>query len=199
VIKRLFDIAVSGIGLLLCLPLFLILAIAIKLESPGPVFFRQERVGRHGRVFRIHKFRSMRSDAGTGPQITVGGDRRITRVGEYIRRWKLDETAQLIDVLEGTMSLVGPRPEVPRYVAQYPDAMRRTILSIRPGITDLASIVFRNENDILAAAADPERAYVEEVLPRKLALQAQYVRERSFTGDLVILARTVAAVVGKSA
>jgi len=189
--KRLFDLAAAALGLLLCLPLFALVAVAIKLDSPGPVFFRQTRIGRHGQPFRIHKFRSMhvRQPADARP-ITVGQDPRITRVGAVLRRWKLDELPQLIDVLDGSMSLIGPRPEVPRYVALYPDALRRAVLSVRPGITDPASIRFRNENDLLAGAADPDAVYRERILPEKLRLQAEYVRSRSFAGDMRILYRT---------
>lgn len=193
--KRLFDLAGAALGLLLCAPLFALAALAIKLDSPGPVFFRQVRVGRHGRPFRIHKFRSMRArqPAGARP-ITVGGDPRITRVGGVLRRWKLDELPQLIDVLAGSMSLVGPRPEVPEYVALYPEDLRRVVLSVRPGITDPASIRFRDENALLAGAADPEACYRERILPEKLRLQAEYVRGRSFAGDLRILFQTFAKI-----
>ena len=139
------------------------------------MFYRQQRVGRHGVPFRIHKFRTMAHDArDAGPQITVGADARITRVGAVLRRHKLDELPQLIDVLQGTMSLVGPRPEVPRYVALYPPELRARVLSVRPGITDLASIAFRDESELLARAADPEREYLQVVMPRKLALAASY-------------------------
>ncbi|MFY2951254.1 sugar transferase [Achromobacter xylosoxidans] len=195
-LKRLFDICCSALGLLVLLPFLALIAIAIKLDSPGPVFFRQERVGRHGTPFRIHKLRSMRvAQPGAGRQITVGADARITRVGKLIREWKLDELVQLIDVLRGSMSLVGPRPEVPRYVAMYPADLRDEILSVRPGITDLASIRFRNESEILAQAADPEQAYQQVILPEKLKLQQEYVRTRSFLGDLAILIKTAAAIV----
>lgn len=194
-LKRLFDICCSALGLLVLLPFLALIAIAIKLDSPGPVFFRQERVGRGGVPFRIHKLRSMQvRHSAIDRQITVGADARITRVGRLIRQWKLDELVQLIDVLRGDMSLVGPRPEVPRYVAMYPDDARDEILSVRPGITDLASIQFRNESTILAQSTDPERAYQEVILPEKLRLQQQYVRTRSFTGDLAILFKTAAAI-----
>ena len=194
-LKRLFDICCSALGLLVLLPFLALIAIAIKLDSPGPVFFRQERVGRRGVPFRIHKLRSMQvRHSAIDRQITVGADARITRVGRLIRQWKLDELVQLIDVLRGDMSLVGPRPEVPRYVAMYPDDARDEILSVRPGITDLASIQFRNESTILAQSTDPERAYQEVILPEKLRLQQQYVRTRSFAGDLAILFNTAAAI-----
>ena len=194
-IKRLFDVVCSGLGLLALLPLLALIAIAIKLDSPGPVFFRQERVGKGGVPFRIHKLRSMsvRQDPQAG-QITVGADPRITRVGKWIRKWKLDELVQLIDVFTGSMSLVGPRPEVPRYVVLYPDALRNLILSVRPGITDPASIRFRNENEILGQSSDPERTYREIILPEKLRIQAEYVQTRTFLGDLKIIAHPLLAV-----
>lgn len=193
--KRLFDFVVSLLGLIVLSPLFLVIAVAIKRDSPGPVFFRQVRVGKDGRTFRIHKFRSMAvSAAGNSKEITVGGDARITRTGAWIRHWKLDELPQLIDVLSGSMSVVGPRPEVPRYVALYPDAQRRVVLSVKPGITDLASIQFRHENELLARASDPEQAYREQILPEKLRLQSEYVRTRSFIGDMKILVATFAAI-----
>lgn len=193
--KRLFDFVVSLLGLIVLSPLFLVIAVAIKRDSPGPVFFRQVRVGKDGRTFRIHKFRSMTvSTAGNSKEITVGGDARITRTGAWIRHWKLDELPQLIDVLAGSMSVVGPRPEVPRYVALYPDEQRRIVLSVKPGITDLASIQFRHENELLARASDPEQAYREQILPEKLRLQSEYVRTRSFIGDMKILVATFAAI-----
>jgi lipopolysaccharide/colanic/teichoic acid biosynthesis glycosyltransferase len=194
--KRLLDLLGAGLGLLLLAPLLALVALAIRLDSPGPVFYRQVRVGRGGREFRIHKFRTMTHNPGDrGPQITVGGDARITRVGAWLRRSKLDELAQLFDVLLGDMSLVGPRPEVPHYVALYPAALREKILSVRPGITDFASIEFRDENDLLARSADPDRAYREEVLPRKLALQARYVDAAGVATDLTLIARTLVALV----
>jgi lipopolysaccharide/colanic/teichoic acid biosynthesis glycosyltransferase len=194
-LKRIFDIAVSTIALLLLSPLFVVIALWIKLESPGPVVFRQERIGRGGRMFRIHKFRTMRVDAErAGPQLTVGADPRITRAGALLRRYKLDELPQLLNVLAGSMSLVGPRPEVPRYVALYPPELRTLVLSVRPGITDEASIEFRDENALLAGASDPEHCYVHEVLPRKLEFYARYARSHSLGGDLRILAKTVMKV-----
>ena len=194
--KRALDLLLAGLGLVVLSPLLAAIALAIRLDSPGPVFYRQERVGRGGARFRIHKFRSMRHEPqGNGPQLTVGGDARITRVGAVLRRTKLDELAQLVDVLQGTMSLVGPRPEVPRYVALYPAALRELVLSVRPGLTDLASIEFRDESALLARAADPEREYVEVVMPRKLQLAAQYVREASLGLDVTILWRTLRLLV----
>ena len=193
--KRLFDLLIAAAALLLAAPLMLVIAAWIKLDSPGPVFFRQERVGRHGRVFRIHKFRTMRHDpSDRGPQITVGGDARITRVGAFLRGSKLDELPQLIDVLQGTMSLVGPRPEVPRYIEFYPPASREKILSVRPGITDLASIEYRRESELLAGSDDPERAYVEQVLPEKLRYAELYVDGASLWTDIRLLCRTLRVV-----
>jgi lipopolysaccharide/colanic/teichoic acid biosynthesis glycosyltransferase len=194
--KRVFDLVVAGLGLLLVSPLFLLIALAVKLDSPGPVFFRQERVGRGGQPFRIHKFRTMRQGA-AGAQITVGADARITRVGAFLRRAKLDELAQLIDVLEGTMSLVGPRPEVPRYVAMYPAALRDKVLSVRPGITDIASIEYRQESELLARAADPEREYVEVVMPAKLKLAAAYVEQASLATDIRLILRTLGVLLSR--
>ena len=189
-LKRLFDVAASAAGLLLLAPLLLAIAVWIRLDSPGPVFFRQERVGLRGQPFRIFKFRSMRAD-NAGPQITVGADARITRSGRFIRAYKLDELPQLLNVLLGDMSIVGPRPEVPSYVALYPATVRVEVLSVRPGMTDWASVQYRSESALLAQSPDPERTYVETVLPAKLALCQQYVRERSLLLDLKIIAMTL--------
>lgn len=194
--KRLFDFVMASLGLLALGPLLLLIALAIKLDSPGPVFFRQERVGRFGKPFHIHKFRTMRHDpAGQGLQITVGADSRITRVGGLLRGSKLDELPQLIDVWVGTMSLVGPRPEVPRYVAHYSADMKDKVLSVRPGITDIASIEYRDESAVLARAADPEQAYIQEVMPHKLALAASYVDQASVWMDIKLILRTIMAIV----
>ena len=194
--KRLFDIVCAALGLLLLSPLLIVIAVWIKLDSPGPVFYRQQRVGRHGVPFRIHKFRSMVHSLGdsAGPQITVGDDARITRAGRFVRRHRLDELPQLIDVLQGSMSLVGPRPEVPRYVAQYPQAVREKVLSVRPGITDPASLQFRDESTLLARAADPEKEYRDVVLPAKLRLAADYVDKATLAGDLRLIASTLRAL-----
>jgi len=195
VFKRAFDLLCAGAGLLVLSPLFALIAIAIKLDSPGPVFFRQERVGRHGVPFRIFKFRTMTVTPPTGGiSLTVAGDRRITRVGAFLRRTKLDELAQLIDVVRGTMSLVGPRPEVPRYVAHYPPAWRERLLSVRPGITDFASVRYRNENELLAGADDPEREYIDVVLPTKLRYALHYVDNPSLAQDLRVIGLTVRTV-----
>jgi lipopolysaccharide/colanic/teichoic acid biosynthesis glycosyltransferase len=194
--KRLFDWLASTFGLLVLAPVLLLLAVWIKLDSPGPVFFRQERVGRGGKLFRIHKFRTMVTDAERrGMQITVGVDARVTRLGQLLRKYKLDELPQLLDVWLGYMSLVGPRPEVPRYVACYPAVVREVVLSVRPGITDRASIEFKDENLILERSADPHLAYVNEVLPIKLDYYVQYVNTRSFLGDLFLIFKTITALV----
>ena len=201
--KRLFDLVCASTGVLLLAPLLLAVALWIKLDSRGPVLFRQQRVGRFGVPFRIHKFRTMRDDlaAGTradapapGSQITVGADPRITRAWRFLRRTKLDELPQLLDVVAGTMSLVGPRPEVPRYVAMYPVALRDKVLSVRPGITDPASIEYRDESALLARAADPERVYIEQVMPAKLRSAARYVEQRSLLGDVRLIGATLRAL-----
>ena len=189
-LKRPFDFVASAAGLLLLSPLLLVIAAWIKRDSTGPVFFRQERVGLHGKTFRIYKFRSMRVD-NAGLQITVGADDRITPSGHFIRAYKLDELPQLINVLLGDMSLVGPRPEVPRYVAHYPADVREMVLSVRTGITDLASVKYRSESDLLARSSNPEQTYLEEILPAKLALCTEYVRNRSFWFDIQIIFMTI--------
>ena len=196
--KRLFDLLFAIAALLLLSPLLLLLALAIRLDSPGPVFFRQERVGRLGVLFRIHKFRTMRVDAQAhGLAITVGQDARITRVGHWLRHYRLDELPQFVDVLLGRMSLVGPRPEVPRYVAHYPPALRARVLAVRPGITDPASLAHIDESALLAAAADPEREYIERILPAKLALQAAYAERATLRSDLGVLGRTLRVLLSR--
>jgi lipopolysaccharide/colanic/teichoic acid biosynthesis glycosyltransferase len=190
--KRLFDLLGAGLGLLLLSPLMLAIAAAIKLDSRGPVFFRQQRVGRHGVPFFIHKFRTMVADAPQrGLALTVGDDLRITRVGRWLRRTRLDELPQFIDVLAGHMSLVGPRPEVPQYVAHYPSALRERALSVRPGITDPSSLLYLDEAEQLARAADPEREYIEVILPRKLQCAADYADRANLRSDLGVLWRTL--------
>ncbi|MDQ1813151.1 sugar transferase [Massilia sp. CCM 9210] len=191
--KRLFDIVAALAGLVVLAPLFAVIAICIRLDSPGPAWFRQQRVGRFGVPFDIIKFRTMRVD-GHGPQLTVGADARITRIGKFLRRYKIDELPQLINVVLGSMSLVGPRPEVPRYVACYPAEVRAVVLSVKPGITDWASICYKDENAILGRSADPERAYLDVILPAKLDYNVRYVRERGFWTDLRIIFSTLAAL-----
>ncbi len=191
--KRCFDVLCAALGLLLLAPLLLLIAVWIKLDSPGPALFRQTRVGRFGRPFTIHKFRTMREGA-AGLQITVGADPRITRSGAWLRRTRLDELPQLFDVLRGTMSLVGPRPELPRFVDRYPADLRARVLAVRPGITDPASIAHLDEAALLAGSADPERDYVEKILPTKLRLQASYAAHATLRSDIAVLGRTLAAL-----
>ncbi|MCU0963795.1 MAG: sugar transferase [Burkholderiaceae bacterium] len=194
--KRLFDLLGASLALLLLSPLMLAIAAAIKLDSRGPVFFRQQRVGRHGLPFRIHKFRSMVADAPQrGPALTVGEDERITRIGRWLRRTRLDELPQFIDVLAGHMSLVGPRPELPQYVAHYPAALRERALSVRPGITDPSSLLYLDESEQLARAADPEREYIEVILPRKLQCAADYAAHANLRSDFGVLLRTLRLLV----
>jgi len=195
VAKRLFDLVGAALALALLSPLLLLAALAVRLDTPGPVFFRQERVGRGGVPFRIHKFRTMRHGAGGAP-LTVGDDPRITRSGAFLRRTRIDELPQFIDVLLGRMSLVGPRPEVPRYVALYPPELRQRVLAVRPGITDPASLAFIDEAARLAAAADPEREYVEVILPAKLRASADYAEQASLWNDLGVLWATLRRLAG---
>ena len=194
--KRLFDLLGAGLCLLLLMPLLLLSALWIKLDSPGPVLYRQERVGRHGVPFSIHKFRTMVHGA-AGLPLTVGADARITRAGAFLRRTRIDELPQFIDVLQGSMSLVGPRPEVPRYVAHYPPDLRERALAVRPGITDPASLAFIDEAALLARAADPEREYIEVILPRKLQLAADYAGRASLRTDVVVLWRTLGVLLAR--
>ena len=189
--KRLFDIVSSGIGLLCLAPVFVVMAIWIKLDSRGPVFYRQIRVGRYGRDFRIFKFRSMRVGSDKGRQITVGErDPRITRFGYFIRRYKIDELPQLINVFLGDMSIVGPRPEVRKYVDLYSEEQRK-VFQVRPGITDLASIKYSNENELLSQVDDPDTYYIDVIMPDKLAINLEYIRHQSFMGDIKIIFNTL--------
>jgi len=192
--KRALDLLLALAGLALLWPLLLLSALWVKLDSPGPALFNQERVGWKGRPFRIHKFRTMRNDPAPGRQITVGADPRITRSGRWLRAAKLDELPQLFNVLKGEMSFVGPRPEVPRYVALYSEAERR-VLELRPGITDLASIKYRDESEILARSEDPERTYVEVVMRDKLRINLDYAARAGLWADLGVILKTVAALV----
>lgn len=193
--KRAFDVFASGLGLILLSPLFIILAILIKLDSPGPVFYRQVRVGRGNKDFRLFKFRSMRVGSDKKGLITVGGrDPRVTRSGYYIRKYKLDELPQLINVFIGDMSLVGPRPEVRKYVDLYtPEQMH--VLDVRPGITDLASIRYRNENELLEQAEDPEKFYRVVVMQDKLKLNLEYISKHSFWFDIKLIFSTFMAII----
>lgn len=193
-VKRIFDIVVSALMLVIISPVFLILAIAIKLDSPGPVFYRQERVTRYGKRFRIFKFRTMVSNADKiGTQVTVGNDSRITRVGKLIRKCRLDEVSQLIDIFRGTMTFVGTRPEVPKYVAAYTPEMMATLL-LPAGVTSLASIMYKDEDQLLSGAADVDKTYVEEVLPGKMRYNLKAIETFSFWGDIKTMLDTVIAV-----
>lgn len=193
--KRLFDIVASGLGLIILSPLFLILAIWIKIDSKGPVFYRQVRVGLHNKDFRIFKFRSMKVGADKGSLVTIGGrDPRVTRSGYWIRKFKLDELPQLINVFIGDMSLVGPRPEVRHYVDYWtPEQMH--VLDVRPGITDPASIKFRNENDLIEKAEYPEKYYIEVIMQEKLKLYLEYVEKHNFWYDLGLIFKTLWVIV----
>jgi lipopolysaccharide/colanic/teichoic acid biosynthesis glycosyltransferase len=189
--KRIFDIFVSAIGLIVLSPLFVIVALLIRLDSRGPVFFRQERIGKGMRPFSIYKFRTMATDAARrGGQLTFGEDPRITRVGRVLRKAKLDELPQLINVLKGEMSFVGPRPEVPRYVEMFRNDYEQ-ILAIRPGITDLASLRYRNESTLLGQSSDPEQEYITHVLPDKLKLSHEYLKKSSLLFDLTLIFKTL--------
>lgn len=195
VVKRLFDALASAAGLVVVSPILAAAVLAVKLDSSGPAFFGHERIGRAGKKFKVWKLRTMVQRAEElGPQVTAGGDSRITRVGRVLRKTKIDELPQLINVLKGDMSLVGPRPEVERYVNHFADDYRE-ILKIRPGITDEASIEYRDEEAVLSAASDPEREYIEVVAPRKIALYKRYVKEMSLSKDLFILFRTIWKVI----
>lgn len=190
-VKRAFDVACAGVGLVALSPALVALAGLVWLDDRGPVFFRQERVGKDGKPFRMWKFRTMRVDAEkVGPQLTVGADPRITRVGRWLRKTKVDELPQLLNVLTGEMSLVGPRPEVPRYVAMYTPEQRR-VLGLMPGITDPASIRYRDESAVLAQAEDPERTYVEEVMPEKIRLNLDYAAKSSVLSDTGVILKTI--------
>jgi len=194
-LKRTFDIVASAAGLVILLPLLLIVAVLIKIDSSGPALFRQKRIGRNFVPFDLYKFRSMVADAShVGPAITAGHDPRITRIGGVLRKSKIDELPQLLNVLKGDMSIVGPRPEVARYVELFKDDFA-VVLTVKPGITDYSSIRYRDEQSVLASYADPEAGYVNEVLPAKLALSKQYVRDRNLLVDLCTIFRTMYAIV----
>lgn len=193
--KRIFDVIASGLGLIVLSPFFLILAIWIKLDSKGPVFYRQVRVGLHNKDFRIFKFRSMRVSADKGSLVTIGArDPRITRSGYFIRKFKFDELPQLINVFVGDMSLVGPRPEVRHYVDYWTDEQMH-VLDVRPGITDPASIKFRNENELMEQAEDPEKYYIEVIMQEKIKLYLEYVNNHTFWGDIGLIFKTFWTIV----
>ncbi|MBQ2903060.1 MAG: sugar transferase [Clostridia bacterium] len=193
ILKRVFDAVVSFLLLVILSPLFLVLAIAIKLDSKGPVFYRQTRVTQYGEEFRIFKFRSMVTDADKGSLLTTGGDSRITKTGRFIRKYKLDELSQLIDVLRGKMTFVGTRPEVPKYVEKYTPEMMATLL-LPAGITSEASVYYKDENELLDAAEDVEKTYLEVVLPDKMKYNLAAIRSFSFIDDIKVMILTVLAV-----
>ncbi len=196
VLKRIFDVVCSLILLVILSPIFLILAVAIKIDSPGPVFYRQERVTQYGRHFRIHKFRTMVQFADKGSQVTVNNDNRVTRVGKFIRKCRLDEIAQLLDTISGTLTLVGVRPESPRFVAEYTDEMMATLL-LPAGVTSLASIYYKDEAKLLDDAEDTDKVYIEKILPGKMYYNLKGLEQFSFWGDIRIMFMTVFAVLGK--
>jgi len=193
--KRLFDILFSFIGLVLLSPFFILIALWIKMDSRGTIFFLQTRIGQYNQPFRIIKFRTMRAN-NKGKRLTVGKDNRITRSGHFLRQYKLDELPQLINVLKGNMSLVGPRPEVPEYVALYPEEVKNVIFSVRGGMTDFASIEFSNESELLAKSPQPEVDYIQKILPIKLAYHQKYVQERSLYLDIILILKTLKCIVG---
>lgn len=191
IIKRIFDIVCSGLGLIILSPFLLFVAIRIKMGSDGPVFFKQIRVGEKGKEFKILKFRTMVVDAEKlGRQITVGNDSRITKIGAFLRKYKIDELPQLINVFKGDMSLVGPRPEVPRYVNMYTEEQRK-VLDVKPGITDLASIRYRDENELLGQAENPDEFYINTIMPDKLALNVEYINKSNIFLDIYIILKTI--------
>ena len=189
-LKRIFDTTLSLFGLIILLPFMLIIAILIKIDSKGPVFFKQIRVTKNGKEFKIFKYRTMKAGSDKYSQITVGKDERITKIGSFLRKYKLDEIPQLINVLIGDMSLVGPRPEVPKYVALYTDEQKE-ILKVKAGITDYASIEFSDENDLLASEEDPEKEYIEKIIPKKIELNKKYLSEISVLTDIRIILLTI--------
>jgi len=196
-LKRIFDILASGIGIVALLPVYALVALAVAFDSPGPIIFRQLRLGKNESPFYILKFRTMRHDGeGSGRLITTRDDPRITRVGRILRKWKLDELPQLINVVCGDMSMVGPRPEVPKFIDCLSPEQRELLFSVKPGITDLAALEYRNEEVILAGSDQPESLYVDVILPAKFALYQQYIRERNFWLDLKLIFRTLWQLVG---
>lgn len=193
--KRIFDFLLSLIGLILLLPIFVVIALWIMADSKGGVFYRQERIGKNGKPFRIHKFRTMVENADKQGGLTIGKDNRITASGQVLRHYKLDELPQLIDVLLGKMSLVGPRPEIAEFMNLYPNDVRQKILSVRPGITDWASIKMIDENDILAQYENPHDAYIEHIMPQKARFYTEYVDNQSFLGDIKIILATIKKII----
>lgn len=193
--RRLVNVLLAGTALLLLLPFMVAIALLVAATSPGGAFFRQERIGRHGKPFRLLKFRSMRPDSESRGQLTIGGrDPRITRIGYFLRSSKLDELPQLWNILRGDMNVVGPRPEVPKYVALY-TADQRRVLDVRPGLSDYASLEYFRENELLAKSDDPERTYINEVMPAKLKLNMKYIEAASVRTDLRVIARTLGRII----
>jgi len=192
-IKRLADIVASIIVLLLLFPVFLVISIWILLDSPGGLFYKQVRVGKNGKEFKLFKFRSMRTGADKEGQITIGNDKRVTRSGKFIRKFKIDEFPQLINIIAGDMSVVGPRPEVPKYVKMYSDEQKK-VLSVRPGLSDFATIEYINEQEQLGKSPDPEKLYINTIMPEKLALNLKYIQSRSFSTDLKIILKTFSSI-----
>ncbi|SCZ69347.1 MULTISPECIES: sugar transferase [Photorhabdus] len=195
IIKRIFDLILSSIGLVFLSPVLIMIAIWIKMDSKGPIFFRQKRVGQYNKSFYIHKFRSMATGSEQKGQLTIGNDLRVTKSGKFIRKYKIDELAQLIDVIQGKMSLVGPRPEVPQFMNKYPDDVRNKILSVKPGITDLASIEMIDENQILSRYEDPHQAYIDIIMPIKTKYYLEYIDNNSLLYDLRIIFKTFYKIV----
>jgi lipopolysaccharide/colanic/teichoic acid biosynthesis glycosyltransferase len=195
-LKRVFDIVVSAIMLIILSPVFLVLAIAIKIDSKGPVFYRQVRITQYNKLFRIFKFRSLIDNADKGSQVTVVNDARITRVGKIVRKYRLDEISQLIDVFRGKMTFVGTRPEVPKYTEQYDDVMMATLL-LPAGVTSLASIYFKDEAELLNTEEDTDKVYIEKILPAKMYYNLKAIENYSFWGDIKVMFMTVFAVLGK--
>jgi lipopolysaccharide/colanic/teichoic acid biosynthesis glycosyltransferase len=193
-IKRFFDIVISAFGIAVLSPVFIILFVAVKLSSKGPAIYVQKRVGLHGKDFNLYKFRSMYVDSDKKGLLTVGGkDSRITKAGYFLRKYKLDELPQLLNVFKGDMSFVGPRPEVKKYVALYTEEQKR-VLDVRPGITDMASIKYKNENEILQGKEDAEKYYVESIMPDKLRINLEYIRDRSLMKDLKVIFMTLTEI-----
>lgn len=191
IIKRVFDFIVSLIGIIILSPIFIIVSIAIKVDSKGSILFLQKRVGQYGKEFNIYKFRTMVTDAEKlGKQITVGKDNRITRVGSFLRKFKIDELPQLFNVLKGDMSLVGPRPEVPKYVSLYNEEQRK-VLDVRPGITDIASLRYKDENDILGKVDNPEEYYINVIMKDKLKLNLEYIEKNNIFFDVYLIIKTI--------
>ncbi|MFB0919136.1 MAG: sugar transferase [Clostridiaceae bacterium] len=196
--KDIFDLVLGIIGFILLSPILVIISVLVVFTSKGPAFFKQDRVGKNGRVFGIYKFRTMITNAeDVGLKLTIGDDPRITSVGKVLRKYKLDELTQIINIVIGDMSFVGPRPEVPKYVAMY-NPEQRKVLIVKPGVTDLASIKFRNENEILGKSKDPEKTYIEKIMPEKLRINLEYVENISLLNDIRLILKTIKEVFFRS-